>query len=490
MAKRPALPTRHSTPRLSEAARHLILPRGIVSTGWPAVQKVLSALQVDFDAWQVGAASAILGKRADGQYAADTVVISIPRQVGKTFLLGCIVFALCILNPGLLVIWTAHHTRTSDETFSDLRAIAALPKAAPHVKATRAANGQQGIIFRNGSRILFGAREQGFGRGFKKVGVLVLDEAQILSESAMDNLVPTTNQAANPLILLAGTPPRPRDPGDVFTNLRNEAIEAGSGASDSLYIEFSADADAELDDRAQWAKANPSYPKRTKARAILRLLKHLGPASFRREALGIWDATSVLKPVIDPSAWDELVSNAPHGSASAIGVKFSPDGARQCVSVSAPHDVGGFVEVIGELSGSTSQGLAPLVDWIAERASDIDAVVIDGKSLAGALNDALLDAGVNHRKVIRPTLDQVISANAGLLEAVTNRTVAHSGQPGLAASIATSIRRPIGTSGGWGFQPMTDDDDSTPTESAALALYWLGGPRNKNGKRKTGRAVF
>jgi hypothetical protein len=42
----------------------------------------------------------MLGKGADGLYAADAVVLSIPRQVGKTYLIGWIVFALCLIARG------------------------------------------------------------------------------------------------------------------------------------------------------------------------------------------------------------------------------------------------------------------------------------------------------------------------------------------------------------------------------------------------------
>lgn len=482
MAARSTPQTPRSTPTLSEAARHLILPSGIVSTGWAAVSAVITALGIVFDVWQVGASKAILGKRADGQYAADAVVISIPRQVGKTFLLGAIVFALCIINPGLLVIWTAHHTRTSDETFADLRALASLPKAAKHVKVIRAANGQQGIEFHNGSRILFGAREQGFGRGFKKVGVLVLDEGQILTESAMDNLVPTTNQADNPLILLAGTPPRPKDPSEVFTNLRTEALAAGSGKSDTFYLEFSADADADPLDRAQWAKANPSFPKRTKVRAILRMLKHLGMASFRREALGIWDATSRAIPAIDPATFAlRKVDKAPEGDQVSYGVKFSPDGSRMAISVALATDDGPFVEVVD--SASTSVGISGLTDWLVERWQSCDAIVIDGKGAAGTLNEALIDAGVSHRKIIRPTFDWVVTANSSLVEKSLKGGLSHTGQPGLIHAVANTSRKDRGETGGWTFTPITEGTDVTALQSVALAMHGLGGVRRRNGKK-------
>jgi hypothetical protein len=82
------------------------------------------------------------------------------------------------------------------------------------------ANGNETIPFRNGSRIVFAARERGSIRGFTKVRRIVLDEAQILSESALSDLVPTMNQAENPQIMLMGTPPKPTDPAEVFSNIR------------------------------------------------------------------------------------------------------------------------------------------------------------------------------------------------------------------------------------------------------------------------------
>src|SRR5690606_28569900 len=108
------------------------------------------------------------------------VVISIPRKVGKTFLIMAIVFALCLLNPGLRVIWTAHHSDTSGDTFDAMQGFARRRKVAPHI--AKVLIDDESVRFKNGSRIMFGARERGFGRGRPKIGVLVFDEAQILTE--------------------------------------------------------------------------------------------------------------------------------------------------------------------------------------------------------------------------------------------------------------------------------------------------------------------
>ena len=112
--------------------------------------------------------------------------------------------------------------------------MARLPSIAPFVRSIRRANGEQRIIFTNGSRVEFRAGEMGFGRGKTRVKVLVLDEGQILSESAMENLVPTMNRAHNPLMFIIGTPPRPIDNSEMFENKRNRALSGES--KDALYI--------------------------------------------------------------------------------------------------------------------------------------------------------------------------------------------------------------------------------------------------------------
>ena len=66
----------------------------------------------------------------------------------------------------------------------------------------------------------------------------MLDEAQILTEKALDDMLPATNAAPNGLVLMMGTPPKPTDPSEVFTRHRAESL---AGDRDKLYIECAAD---------------------------------------------------------------------------------------------------------------------------------------------------------------------------------------------------------------------------------------------------------
>ena len=174
-------PTR---PSVLPEARRLVLPDGIVATGFPSVEATCAELGIRFDDWQRELNRCILGKTSSGEYAADTVAMSIPRQVGKTFDVGALVFADSIIVPGTTTIWTAHRFKVSRETFNELRGWATSPALAAHIDPDEITTGagNECIPFRNGSRILFAARERGAVRGFTKVRRLVLDEAQILTE--------------------------------------------------------------------------------------------------------------------------------------------------------------------------------------------------------------------------------------------------------------------------------------------------------------------
>lgn len=470
-------------PKLSEVARHISTPDGIVSTGFPAVRDRALAMGLPFDRWQDGIARLALAKREDGLYAAGIggVVLSIPRQVGKTYLIAAIVFALCTLFPNLTVIWTAHRTRTHNETFKKMQGMSRKPKIMPYIENVRAANGEQEITFTNGSRILFGARESGFGRGFDEVDILVLDEAQILTEDAMSDMVPATNAAPNGLVFMMGTPPRPKDPGEVFTNVRQAALK---GDADTLYVEFSADPDASLEDRSQLAKANPSYPHRTSDSAIQRMRKLLGSdESFKREAYGIWDEAALNKKAISAKAWDERKvepANVPRDGVRVYSVRFTVDGSAVALAAALrPKD--GPVHVEGIKLASMGDGTRWLVDWLLERHADAAQIVLDGKAGVGYLVNALREGGVPKSVIITMSTDQVTSAHSMFESAIISRELTHRGQQELDEQVKGAVKRKIGATGGFGWAPP--EGGSVALLDAATMAHWGA----KTTKRRPGR---
>lgn len=467
--------TRHGTRKLSEVARVVSKPTGITATGWGDVETICNRMGVEFDEWQKGVGRLALAKRSNGNLAAmiDGVGLSLPRQVGKTYLMSGLVFALCVLRPGTLAIWTAQHSSTHEETFLSMQGFAARHRVKPFIDRVYTGSGDEEVRFNNGSRILFGARERGFGRGIPGVDVLVFDEAQHLSERALDAMVATMNTSRFGLSFYIGTPPRPEDNSESFSRMRQDALEGKLG--DGVWVECGADPDAGPDDREQWAKANPSYPGRTPAESILRLRSKLTEESFMREALGIWDAQST-DSVIDPETWSAARDEASVPVDSlALAVDISPDRRTASVSLAGRRADGSWHVELDEHRRGTSW----VAGWIEERCSlrEVRAVVVDRMSPAASLIDELAQRKI---KVTATSAGDMATACANFYDGVMDRRVHHIDQPQLSYSLSVARKRDL--QGAWGWNRKDSTSDITPIVSATLALW---GAQNSQVKKPT-----
>lgn len=420
-----------------------------------------------------------LGLRSDGEYAADTTVFSIPRQVGKTYLIGCIIFALCLMKPGLRVIWTAQVKDTALETFGKFVELAEAPRVKPHIRATPRGKGDEAVLFNNGSSIEFGARESGFGRGRSDVDVIVFDEGQHLSNNALENLGAAQNVAVNPLCFVIGTPPRPQDKGEWFTLLRQEAL---AGESDgTLYIEFSADRGADPMDRDQWRKANPSFPNRTSERAMLRLRKKLkNPDSWRREALGIWDELTKQFSPLNGALWADVVDVGPPDGAkpAALGVDMS-HGREISVGACWLEDASAHLE---EVWAGVDEPAA--VEWVASRAGRRIPVIIDAKSPASSMIPALKARGC---KVLTGNENDMQRACGLVVSDLNDGRLTHADQEALNEAREGARKRAIGTAGGWGYDRKDGSVNIAPLVAVTLAR--LAASMTKTSSKAGGRRV-
>ena len=492
----PKSPTKRSTPKLSEIAKHVVAPQGVVSTGWPAVEAKCAELGIRFRPLQPDVGRLILSKRADGKYAATIggTGLSIPRQWGKTFLVGAIVFALCLLRPNLTVIWTAHRLRTAEETFGKMQAFAKRRRIAPHIAKIVLGSGDEAVEFHNGSRVLFGARERGFGRGFDEVDVLIFDEAQILGSNALDDMVPATNQSrqdTSALLLFMGTPPKPTDPSEVFTRMRSEALSGED--PDTGWVEFGADddfeptpapADLTSKDWAQVAKANPSFPDDTPEEAILRMRKKLGPESFLREGLGLWDKLEMQGTVVDLDTWLDLVDDGPpsYERPDGMAVDASHDREFSVAACWADEEFAHAEEVWA--SGDEAATLR----WVIQRAGRRIPVLIDAMSPAASLIPGLRAAGVDVKS--GGPSDMAKACGLWFGEVLGGR-LTHGNQDSVNTALLGATQRDIGKAGGWGWNRKDPAANIAPLVAHSLARLAASLKRNPTKERRTGsrRAV-
>jgi hypothetical protein len=486
-------------PKLSEAARHVVIPEGIVSSVYPRVKRRLSEVGVEFDPWQQGWATITLGCREDGKYAATVggVTGSIPRQCGKTFTIGNIIIGLCLEFPGLTAVWTSHHLRTTTTTFRTFQSLVKRKAIAPHLLPNRSngireANGEQEIRFRNGSIVMFGARAQGFGRGIPEIDIEVFDEAQILGLKALEDMVPATNQAKHPhgaLIFFIGTPPRPSDDGEAFTAKRAKALKGKPEGQvvwthgNQVYVEFSADPGTEPDDPKQYRIMNPSFPHRTPLEAMQRMRENIpDDDAWNREARGIWPEAG--GGLITPEVWAALTDkdSTPIDPVS-FGVYVNRDRTRAAIGVAAYRSDGlVHVGIVPAEHGKPDESL-PGTGWIPARVKELVdrwgpcAVVIDAQNAAASLIPAIEEQGVF---VVTSGASDMANACGNFYDFAMESEPGPDGRPGrirhqgsgaLAASVTSAKRRDLMDKFAW--DRKDPGSDITQLVAVTLALHGL-----------------
>lgn len=419
------------------------------------------------DPWQFEVLTAWLGVRPDGKYAALRCGLSLSRQNGKNALLEMReLFGLIVL--GEKILHTAHEVRSARLAFRRLLRVfdneARYPEMFALVADIRRTNGQEAIELKTGATIEFGARSKGAQRG-NTVDVLVVDEAQEMTEEAADALLPTTASAplGNPQHIWTGTPPGPKANGDLFARIRAEGIE-GKDKRISWH-EWSCEPDADLDDPVSWAAANPAIGTRLQWDVAVMERGTLSDDGFGRERLGMWAEASSNR-VIDATTWRACADTGSVAQGRlALAVDVNPDRTMASVSVAGQRaDDLWHVEMDEQREGPP--------DWvpayIAKRcaANDVRAVVIDAASPAATLVDQLLAMRI---KVTTTTAREMTQACGIFYDGAMSGWLRHTDQPQMNTALGVARKRPLGDS--WAWNRKNAASDITPLVACTLALF-------------------
>jgi len=443
------------------------------------------------DVWQAAVVASWLGRRADGSLSAGRCGLSVPRQNGKNAVLEIVeLFKIVVL--GRKILHTAHEVKTARKAFLRLRSFfeneRQWPELAAMVKEIRQTNGQEAIVLTNGGSVEFVARSRGSGRGFT-VDDLVLDEAQELTDEQLEALLPTISAApsGDPQIIMTGTPPPPNADGAPFKRMRASGVE-GKDKRLSWHEWSPEKAPDPMDHAALMACAaatNPALGLRLQASVVEDELAQMSFGGWMRERCGAWDSDAI-GGVIDYATWLGLAispDDAPTTGTLAYAVKFSTDGERVGAAVALSPEAGPVhVEALGV--SRMADGTAHLVEWLAARWRQ-GLIVVDGKAGAGDLANELVAAGVPRRRVHLVTVDEAITAHAGLLRAVQERDLTHVAQPGLDAAVRVAGKRKIGNAGGWGWSSTTPEGDVTSLDAVTLARHAVVAGKRPTGQGRT-----
>lgn len=388
---------------------------------------------------------------------------AVPRRNGKTEVVY--MAELWGLFNGLNILHTAHRISTSHSSFEKLKKyLEDMGLEDKEDFQSIKAKGQERIeLEESGGVIQFRTRTStgGLGEGFD---MLIIDEAQEYTDDQESALKYTVTDSDNPMTIMCGTPPTMVSSGTVFTKYR-ESILSG-GRKHNGWAEWSVDDMSDIHDKDLWYLTNPSMGHKLTERAIE---EEIGPdeTDFNIQRLGLWLRYNQ-KSAISEYEWDALkVKKLPtlKGKLYA-GVKFGKDGTNVALSIAVKTLSNRiFVESID--CQNIRNGDYWLIDFLKK--INPEQIVIDGASRQDILAKELKDEGLN--SIILPTVKEIIIANSTWEEAIYSKTLCHMGQPSLSQVVTNCDKRPIGTSGGFGYKSQFEDMDIVLMDSALLA-HW------------------
>lgn len=431
-----------------------------------------SAYGLTPDDWQELVLNDWLGQDADGRWSSLRCGLSVPRQNGKNGALE-VRELFGMVGRGEKIAHTAHQVKTAQKHFRRLKYFfgrkvddpaAKFPELNALVVELRNVNGQEAIYLENGGSVEILARSQGSGRGFT-VDVIVCDEAQDMSDDDLEALLSTSSSSpgGDPQWIFTGTPPGPKALGEVFTRIRDE--ELGGKAHRSCWHEWSCEPDVDLDDRAEWAKANPAMNTRLQMAVLEAERATFSDDGFARERLGMW-ATTTAKSVIDGESW-ALASDAASIAVDrfALAVDVSPDRSVSAVALAGQRPDGEWhIELDEQRTGVG--WLTGYLERLILANPQIRALVIDAASPAASIMDDLSKLKV---RVTTTNARDMAAACGQFYDGVHEGWLHHIDQPQLNVALSVARKRSLGDS--WAWNRKNANSDITPLVACTLALW-------------------
>ncbi len=432
----------------------------------------------------------MLGLDGEGRWQVFEWALNAPRQNGKgEVLMARELFGMFELGE-MSMVHSAHEFKTSARHFTRLeQKIRDNPNLLARIKRSekgshqmvgfRYSHGDESIEIDTGAMIEFRTRTKSGLKGVDDVALLVLDEAQILSEWAHGTMVPTLRASTalrGPQLVYAGNAADQEkdDHAIVWTRLRDRGLE---GDDPSLvYFEYSLDFESPEEvpedvvrDPNVWRQVNWAMAHdRVREDHMAKELKALGWRQFITELLNVGDYPDpdlLGNAEISLEAWAEIEDSA-SVLADPICLSFdvSP-GRRTAISAAGLNGQRKkMVELVSCRSG---------VGWVPERMielcekHEVVEIVCDGfgpgNSIASRIEE---QTGLTVRRL---KTGEYADACGQFANDVEERELVQIGQDELDTAVKGARTRPLVDR--WAWSRSKSKTDPGPLISASIALW-------------------
>jgi hypothetical protein len=217
------------------------------------VERVAAELGTPLLPWQRYVTRVMTEKNADGSYRYPSVVLSVPRQSGKSLLIRTILTARALVNPGRKAFATAQTGKDAQERWRDLIDAIAASKFGSTIHVRRAADSPR-ITFHNQSRIapFVPNAESLHGYSFQD---LVLDEVfsydELLGNDILGAAIPAMQTFKDRQVVLISTRGTPKS---TFLNgwLKRAELSQSDPNGTIAFFDWSLEAGLDASDPAHW----------------------------------------------------------------------------------------------------------------------------------------------------------------------------------------------------------------------------------------------
>jgi hypothetical protein len=407
--------------------------------------------------WQQYVADVATEQLEDGRYAYQVVVVSVPRQSGKTTLLGALLTERCISQDNHGAFYTAQTGKDARDRWNDLVKLIQSSPLRLHARARRS-QGNERVEWPNGSALRVFAPTADSLHGYTPPTVC-LDEAFAHSEEQGDALMGAIGPAQITLphrqLWIVSTR------GTATSVFLQRWLEAGRAGADGVALfDWGADDDQDPFDPDDLLAFHPAlgleHGNGITVESILaegeraRAAGQGAVAEFIR-AYGN-RTTQTLVHTIPPQEWREL-------TASDVRPQLPPGGAPMVLTYDVAHDrtastIGAtWLDGNGHLqhklvkwAGGTSWVADQLADY-CERWDNVVGVAADDTGPSREVTDQLRGLPSSRSYVARNprTLSskELTVAWGELLELVRTQGFTHDGSPVLADAAACVVPRPV-----------------------------------------------
>jgi hypothetical protein len=447
VAPRPAMP----------APTHCAPDLGGPSDGTKAATAAKVLLGVDLMEWQRLVLDRGLQRDPDtGIYRHRTVVVTVPRQNGKSVLVQSLM-AERVLQHGTTSAMTAQSLQAARSILFDPLAFAfeRLSRDDYGVKVRHAAGQESLTLQERGSRVVVLSPSEKSGHGYS-LDLAVVDEAWVHGDLRLAQaLGPTQIARPNPQLWIVSTA------GTAASLWLRQMVEAGE-AGEVAYFCWTSPPEHDAADPASWAEANPAYGATITEAALRAAYQSMSESEFVRAHLNRWTAGDSAA-AIPLDKWLACQNGALTVSreAMAFGFDVSADRKWSAIGAASMSDGRLVVELIDHRAGT--EWVLPRLIELRDRHSPAAIVGND----AGQARAMIADAGPMGLDVDALGTGRYVSACQRFYDAVIDGRAAHRGQDDVTQAIRDSTRRPL--AGSWVWAAGSPRADISPLVAVTLA---------------------